>query len=97
MSEKLVWKESNLVWGLLLVLALLLGWIFWDGLKEMVKVWGEQEEYSYGYIIPFISLFLIWQKKDQLERIAFQGSWYGFVVAIFGLVLYFLGNLSMHF
>ncbi len=97
MSEKLVWKESNLVWGLLLVLALLLGWIFWDGLKEMVKVWGEQEEYSYGYIIPFISLFLIWQKKDQLERMAFQGSWYGFVVAIFGLVLYFLGNLSAIF
>lgn len=97
MSEKVVWKESGLVIGLLLSASLLLGIIFWDGLKEMVRVWGAQEEYSYGYIIPVITLFLIWQKKDQLERIPFQGTWYGLVFVVLGLLLSFLGNLSTVF
>ena len=97
MSGKIVWREGGLIWGTLLIVGLLLGVIFWDGLNEMVKVWGTQEEYSYGYIIPFITLFLIWQKKDQLELLPFKGSWVGFAFVALGLVLFLVGNLSTIF
>lgn len=97
MSGKIVWREGGLIWGTLLIVGLLLGVIFWDGLNEMVTVWGRQEEYSYGYIIPFITLFLIWQKKDQLELLPFKGSWVGFVFVAIGLVLFLVGNLSTIF
>ncbi len=38
-----------------------------DALAEMVQRWETSEEYGYGYMIPVITLFLIWQRKDQLE------------------------------
>ena len=60
----------------------------------MVRVWETKEEYSYGYLIPFISLFLIWQKKDILERIPFNGAWIGTGLAVAGLLLFMVGNLS---
>lgn len=88
-----VWKESPLVWG---GLALALGLsilVFYEGLAFMVK-WWEREEYSHGYLIPFITLFLIWQQKDRLERIPFEGSWAGVAVVAFGLFVFLAGELA---
>lgn len=76
------------------VLSLALGFIYHDGLKELVEIWGVKEEYSYGYMIPFIVLFLIWQKKHILERLQFKGSWAGVLVTLFGVVLFIVGDLS---
>jgi exosortase D (VPLPA-CTERM-specific) len=69
------------------------GTIFYSGLRQMVFFWG-REEYSHGYLIPFVAAFLLWQKKSELERIPFVGSWAGFLIVFFGLVLYFIGELS---
>lgn len=89
-----VWKESNLLWGLLAVCAAVLGLIYYDGLELMVQWWNAREEYGHGYIIPFITLFLIWQKSDQLEKMEFSTSWLGVVILISGLGLFYLGELS---
>lgn len=96
-NKNIVWKESVVVWLSFAVVAALLGAVFFDGLKEMVRIWEVKEEYSYGYMIPFITLFLIWQKKDLLERINFSGSWVGLAVVVLGFALFVLGNLSALF
>ena len=96
-NNVVVWKESTTIWASFLVIAVLLGLIFWEGLKKLVIVWNTQEEYSYGYIIPFITLFLLWQKKEILERIRFGGSWAGVMLVLAGLILFVLGNLSTLF
>lgn len=93
-KNPLVWRESPIGWASVLLIATISLAIFFDGLKQMVGVWGSKEEYSYGYLIPFITLFLIWQKKDALERISFNGSWAGVGVVLAGLALFVLGNLS---
>ena len=43
----------------------LLGYIFFDGLAYMVQIW-ERDEYSHGYMIPMVALFLVWQKQARL-------------------------------
>ena len=92
-----VWKETGWIWATLLALSLLLLFTFYDGLRQLVIIWGSREEYSYGYLIPVITLFLIWQKRPQLEQVPFTGSWLGIAVMIFGLGLLVLGNLSTLF
>lgn len=89
-----LWKEGAKVWVLLFGIAAVLGFTFFDGLKELVRIWDTKEEYSYGYIIPIITGFLIWQRKDQLERIQFEGSWSGVVIVLLGMALFAVGNLS---
>lgn len=90
-----VWRQSAVMWTLSGLLAIVLIFVvFVDGLKEMVRVWGAKEEYSYGYLIPLITIFLIWQKKDVLERLPFKGSWLGVSLLVFGLLLFVVGNLS---
>ena len=72
----------------------LLIFIFQEGLAFMVELWETKEEYGHGYIIPFITLFLIWQKSDKLELMYFKGSWLGLGAVVLGLVLFYMGELS---
>lgn len=89
-----VWRTPLWIWLVGAVLFLLIGVIYLEGLKALVTMWDTKEEYSYGYMIPFITLFLIWQRKDLLERIRFEGAWAGLVLVLLGFALFLLGNLS---
>ncbi len=93
LKQQTIWKEPAWIWIGLLGLFGLLGTIFYDGLSAMVRAWG-REEYSHGYMIPLVVAFLVWQRKDQLEKIQFSDSWVGVVIVLLGIGLYFLGELS---
>lgn len=73
-----------------------MGFVFYGGLRQMVFFWG-REEYSHGYLIPFIAVFLLWQRKNELERTRFDGSWLGVALALVGIGLYVAGELSTIF
>jgi exosortase D (VPLPA-CTERM-specific) len=92
--DAVVWRETPWIWGALIAAAVVVAAMFDDGLLRLLEAWGGQEEYSYGYLIPFITLFLIWQKKDALERIPFTGSWTGVGLCVLGAVLFIAGELS---
>jgi exosortase D (VPLPA-CTERM-specific) len=89
-----VWRQTLLVWGALAVGAVLLYLAFRVGLHAMVRVWGDLEEYSFGYMVPAITAFLIWQRKDILERLPFTGSWLGPAAVACGAFGLLLANLS---
>jgi exosortase D (VPLPA-CTERM-specific) len=53
-----------------------------------------REEYSHGFMVPLISAFLLWQRRHQFAEVPFETSWMGVLVAVLGLLLYFLGTLG---
>jgi exosortase D (VPLPA-CTERM-specific) len=94
-AKDVFWKESTLFWFSFSVLATLFVLaLYKHGLNRMVDYWFNREEYSHGVIIPFITAFLIWQKKDVLERMSFGGSWMGVVITLAGAVIISIGNIS---
>ena len=52
-------------------------WLYWDGLAEAVLRWELQEEYSHGYLIPLVSLFILWEKRFQIATSYHSYSWWG--------------------
>lgn len=89
-----IWREPKWMWGAWAGLLFLLYLPFKDGLEYMYSNWTGKDEYSHAVIIPFIAMFLIWQKKDELEQIPFKGSFVGILFLLFGGFLYILGELS---
>lgn len=86
-------QSNYLLWGLLLFAVGLLGFIFYDGLVPMVHAW-DRDEYSHGYMIPMVALYLIWQKQDQLPAAFTGGSWAGFGMLVVGLLIFMMGELG---
>lgn len=82
------------MWAVITAGLAVIGYAALDSLTAMVDRWDTSEEYGYGYMIPVITLFLIWQRKDKLERLPFTGSWLGVALLAAGVFITFVGQLS---
>ncbi|MEW8028002.1 MAG: VPLPA-CTERM-specific exosortase XrtD [Candidatus Thiodiazotropha sp.] len=79
------------------IIVILLVYGFWEGITDMLDRWGIKEEYGYAYFLPFISAYLIWQRRDRLVEAAFQPSWIGVVVVLMAGLLFFMGMIATTF
>jgi len=79
---------------LLAGMAVFIGIMYWDGLSYLVGQWSAQDEYSHGFLIPLVALYLLWQNKAALQRLECRGSWWGAVLVVLSLALFLLGELS---
>ena len=76
--------------GLLLVAT----WFAFErAIRSMVGQWS-LEEFSHGYLIPFIALYLAWQRRQLLLSAELRGSWAGVVLVIVGVGLATAGRLA---
>ena len=88
-----VWRYRPWQWALLLAAAALLTVVFSEGLKLMVG-WWDRDEYSHGYMLPFIAAFFVWQRSTALAQTPFVRNWWGVAVAALGLLAYVMGELG---
>jgi exosortase D (VPLPA-CTERM-specific) len=90
----IIWKEAPLWWAVLALTVVAAGVAFSEGLWQMFHIWDSSEEYSYGYLIPFVTVFFIWNKREALKTVAFHGSWMGLAVVLAGVSLLVVGELA---
>jgi exosortase D (VPLPA-CTERM-specific) len=72
---------------------LLLIGVYYSSLVVMISQWG-REDYSYCYLIPFIVLYLIWEKRIKLVNLPSVSSWKGLIPLILGIAFFWLGELG---
>ena len=84
---------SIVVIGALAVGLALLFYAAYDGVLDAFDKWS-LDEYSYGYFIPFLIAFFIWQRKNELATEPFTGSWLGVSVVLFGVICLIFGELA---
>ncbi len=90
----IIWRFSTLQWLAFLITGSLLVIAAFNSLEFMVNQWSTSEEYGYAFMIPAVVVFLVWQKKNDLARVQFNGSWTGWLLLVAGGVLLLIGELS---
>lgn len=93
-DNSLTWRNPITLWVMLGVIAVLIGFGFLDTIKDMIHRWNVKKEYGYCYLVPVITLFLAWQRKNELAQLKFRTSVSGLLVIILGGVLFFLGTVA---
>ena len=76
-NKKTLWKVTFLV---LLFIGLYYQIIFY-----MVKDWYNDSNYSHGFLIPFISAYIIWKNKEKISTIKIKPDNLGFLILLIGL------------
>ncbi len=91
------WRVGLAGWLAMGIAVFLLAVAYWAAFEELLFRWETIQEYSHGYFIPLIALFLAWQKKNELAELPLAGSGWGLVLLVLGVLLYALGTLSTIF
>lgn len=56
--------------------------------------WSTDDNYSHGFLVPFIVGYLVWTKREQLRRLSPAPSWTGLLVLLGGVCVYILGTIG---
>lgn len=71
--------------------------LYSEVLRELAFDWWNNPDYSHGLLLPFVTLYLIWQKKGKLAGSPAAPSKFGLMVMLGSLGLLFAGHLGAEF
>ncbi len=80
-----LWLSSGLL-GLGLI------WLYAPVLYDLFLVWERNANYSHGFIIPVVTIYLIWNRRMQLRQVQLAPSAWGYGFLLIGLGLYVTGQ-----
>lgn len=63
-------------------------------LSELVNLWSNEADYSHGFLVIPVVLYLIWQKKGKLNHVFKKSSNWGILAVLLALFWFFLGEVS---
>ncbi len=81
----------------LLVLVLLLGAVYHSIVYEMILDWKKDDNYSHGFLVPFIAAYLAYMRKNDLLAAVVRPCNAGLAVIAMGLGVLFLGWLATEY
>jgi exosortase A len=86
-------RASNIPFFYLLTL---LGFLaaYYPVLQGLVAVWSRSEDYSHGFFVIPLSLYVLWCKKGELQQVSIQVSWTGLLFLMGSLALYIFAVYS---
>lgn len=92
--EKRLNLENLKAWTPVLLVAGVFIFLYWPALNEFVYDWSHDDNYSHGFLIPVISGYLLWQKKEAILQAEYGRNGLGLAVVIVGLLLNILGTAA---
>jgi exosortase len=69
-------------------------WTYWLVIPELVAQWWNEPEYSHGFLVPVISGYLVWSKRDVLRATPIAPGFWGLGLMAVALVTYVTGNVG---
>ena len=80
--------------GLLLLSIAVAIWAYWEGISEAFLRWENQEEYSHGYLIPLVTLYILWEKRDLIWSSSGRPLWLGVWLILIASLVFIVGEIS---
>jgi exosortase D (VPLPA-CTERM-specific) len=91
-------RSNEIRIGLLVVAAIVVAVLgYWEGLANLFWRWDTQEEYSHGYLIPFVTAWLLWTRREALRANIGRPSWIGPLLVLLAIATQFVAELSAIF
>jgi exosortase len=84
-------------WAGILQWSLLAGALFYlyiPVLTALVADWWDDPDYSHGFVVPLLSAYFGWKRRQQLAETALQPRWWGCGVLLCGLSMLVLGTVG---
>jgi exosortase A len=84
--------ESQMILLSLLLVSFIFA--FFPVWKSLFNAWYKSDDYSHGFLIVPIALYIIWRKREVLTLTPVKPVWWGLAVLVFSLLLYMTGHFG---
>lgn len=96
-NQKDAMKPNMLHFSLLGISLLFSFAAFSGGLANQFGRWSTQDEYSHGFLIPLISLWMLWDRREALWQSIGKPAWVGIPAILLAGFMLLVGELSAIF
>jgi exosortase D (VPLPA-CTERM-specific) len=79
------------------ILAVLLGGLYYSTLYWLVTKDWPRDDYNHSYLVPLVVLYLLWDNRQRILETPVNPAWSGLLPFVFGLCLFWLGELAGEF
>lgn len=93
-------KGRGVAWAKVLQCGALLAvflYLYAPILSGLIADWWDDPNYSHGFLVPLLSAYFAWQRREKLAQIAPQTNWWGMVVLLGGLAVLLVGNIGAEY
>ena len=94
---KNMFESKNLYFVLSFLIAVTAVVMYWGGIEYLLVRWDAQPEYSHGYLIPFVSAYLLWENRFKLTSGPLTPNPWGIALCFFAFLLLIVGEVSSLF
>ncbi len=94
--NNLIMTNKNTLWKATFIALLFIG-LYYQIIFSMMKDWYNDSDNSHGFLIPFISAYIIWTNREKIFTIRIKPDNLGILVLFIGLSVYILGITGAEF
>jgi exosortase len=52
-------------------------WSYWPGITDLWSIWLKSDEYSSGLLVPFLAVYILWSRRDDIIKCPTRPSLWG--------------------
>ncbi len=52
-------------------------WSYWPGITDLWSIWLKSDEYSSGLLVPFLAVYILWSRRDDIIKCPIRPSLWG--------------------
>lgn len=71
--------------------------LYYPVLEKLVDDWINLPDFSHGFLIPVVSLYILYDRRHKLAQVQAKGAWSGLAWICIGLGVLVLGRLSLEY
>ena len=94
MLDKLKPLSSRTAYAFAIVWAFAVLWLYADTTWAMVSIWRRSETFAHGFVVPLISLWLLWRERARIAVQGFRPTAWGLVFTLASGAAWLVGELA---
>jgi exosortase len=89
-------RENILCWMAAGFLLMVFVWSYWFNIKDLWNIWQRSDEYSSGLLVPFLAVYVLWSRREQIASCSIKPSLWGLPLFLAAQAVKFFGLFFMY-
>ena len=97
MPDWLQSRRANIVhWLAAAIIVVIFLWSYWSGIIDLWRIWQQSDEYSSGLLVPFLAVYILWSRREQITSCRLSPSLWGLLAFLMAQAIRLFGLFFMY-